>query len=31
VNFHRQHIKDKLQAGSLTEMIRIAQEKGLVE
>jgi DNA-binding NarL/FixJ family response regulator len=30
VNFHRQHIKEKLRARNLTEMIHIAQEKGLV-
>jgi len=31
VNFHRQNIKEKLQANSLAEMIRIAHERGLVE
>lgn len=30
VNFHRQNIKDKLQADNLASMIRIAYEKGLV-
>ena len=31
VNFHRHNIKAKLQADTLTEMIRIAHEKGLVD
>jgi DNA-binding NarL/FixJ family response regulator len=31
VNFHRQNIKDKLQVKTLTEMIRVARDRGLVE
>ncbi|MES9901926.1 MAG: response regulator transcription factor [Sedimenticola sp.] len=31
VNFHRKNIKEKLQTNTLTDMIRIAHERGLVE